>query len=159
VLEAVLRGMPKAEVARSFGIGISTVKGYVDIAHKGEDLAPRRPPLRRRTLDEVAMRLLESDLKKRPALTLARGAAFWSESSGRRKRVDDLPSDQGAWMASKKSSVGAPEEVRQWWRCARVRQRKTTLVTIPSNQPRMAEKMTIQTSDTVDEPTTQLNST
>ncbi len=44
-------------------------------------------------------------------------------------------------------------------RRARVRQRKTMLVTIPSNQPRMAEKMTIQTSDTVDEPTTQLNST
>lgn len=42
---------------------------------------------------------------------------------------------------------------------ARVRQRKTALVTIPSNQPRIAEKMTIQTSDTVDEPTTQLNLT
>jgi hypothetical protein len=32
-----------------------------------------------------------------------------------------------------------------------VRQRKTTLVTIPSNHPRIAVKMTIHTSDTVDE--------
>ena len=44
MVEAVLRGMPKAEAARSFSIGISTVKRYVDNAHKGEDLAPRRPP-------------------------------------------------------------------------------------------------------------------
>ena len=55
--------------------------------------------------------------------------------------------------------LGPAEVVRQWWRRARVRQRKTTLVTIPSNHPRIALKMTIQTSDTVDEPTTQLNST
>jgi transposase len=61
VLEAVLRGMPKAEAARSFGIGISTVKGYVGKAHKGEDLAPSRPLCKMRKLDEGAMRLLESD--------------------------------------------------------------------------------------------------
>jgi hypothetical protein len=40
-----------------------------------------------------------------------------------------------------------------------VRERKTALVTIPSNHPRIAVKMTIHTSDTSDEPTTQLNST
>ena len=62
------------------------------------------------------------------------------------------------WKA-RRAQLGPAEVVRQWWRRARVRQRKTALVTIPSNQPRMAEKMTIQTSDTVDEPTTQLNST
>jgi hypothetical protein len=49
--------------------------------------------------------------------------------------------------------------VPQRRRRARVRQRKTALVTIPSNHPRIALKMTIQTSDTADEPTTQLNST
>jgi hypothetical protein len=62
------------------------------------------------------------------------------------------------WKA-RRAQLGPAEEVRQWWRRARVRQRKTALVTIPSNQPRIAEKMTIQTSDTVDEPTTQLNLT
>jgi hypothetical protein len=59
----------------------------------------------------------------------------------------------------RRAPLGPAEEVRQWWRRARVRQRKTALVTIPSNQPRMAVKMTIQTSDTIDEPTTQLNLT
>ena len=71
MVEAVLRGMPKAETARTFGIGISTVKRYVGKAQKGEDLAPRKPPGKKRKLDEGAMRLLESDLKERPALTLS----------------------------------------------------------------------------------------
>ncbi len=71
MVEAILRGMPKAEAARTFGIGISTVKRYVVKAHKGQDLAPRRAPGKRCTLDEEAMRLLESDLKVRPAHTLS----------------------------------------------------------------------------------------
>lgn len=83
MVEAVLRGMPKAEAARSFGIGISTVKRDVGEAHKGEDLAPRRPPGKRRKLDEGAMRLLKSDLIERPALTLGKRRSFWSESLGR----------------------------------------------------------------------------
>ena len=63
--------MPRAEAARTFGIAVSTVKRYVGKAHKGEDLAPRRPPGKSRKLDEGTMRLLESDLKERPALTLS----------------------------------------------------------------------------------------
>ena len=76
MVEAILRGMPKAEAARSFGIGVSTVKRYVGKAQKGEDLAPRRAPGRSRNLDEGAMRLLESDLKERPALTLGQRRSF-----------------------------------------------------------------------------------
>jgi hypothetical protein len=65
---------------------------------------------------------------------------------------------QGTTKA-RRAPLGRAEGVPQWWPRARVRQRKTTLVTIPSNHPRIAVKMTIHTSDTVDEPTTQLNST
>jgi transposase len=76
VVEAALRGMPRAATARTFGIGISTVKRYVGKAQKGEDLAPKRPPGQRRKLDEGAMRLLESDLKDRPARTLGQRRSF-----------------------------------------------------------------------------------
>ncbi len=76
VVGAVLRGIPKAEAARSFGIGISTVKRYVGKAYKGEDLAPRKPPGKRPSLDEGSMKLLESDLKERPALTLGQRRTF-----------------------------------------------------------------------------------
>ena len=55
--------------------------------------------------------------------------------------------------------LNGPQRQTQELGRLRVRQRKTALVTIPSNHPRIAVKMTIHTSDTVDEPTTQLNST
>ena len=82
MVEAVIRGMPKSTAARNFGIGISTVKRYVSKVHKGEDLAPSRPPGKRRTLDEGAMRLLESDLKERPAVTLAHRRTFLERVDG-----------------------------------------------------------------------------
>ena len=44
-------------------------------------------------------------------------------------------------------------------RGARVRQRMSALLTIPSSQPRDAEQRMIQTSEVLDDPTTQLNST
>lgn len=85
VVEPVIRGMPKAEPARSFGIGVPTIKRYMGKAHKGEDMVPRKLPGMRRTPHEGAMKLLESDLRERPRrLLLARGAAFWSKLSGRR---------------------------------------------------------------------------
>jgi transposase len=52
------------------------LRRYVSKVHKGEDLAPRRAPGKRRTLDEGAMRLLESDLEERPAVTLAHRRTF-----------------------------------------------------------------------------------
>jgi|SRR5918994_2588942 hypothetical protein len=68
--------MPKAEPARSFGIGISTVKHYVGKAQR-RGFGSEGTPGKRRKPHEGAMRLLESDLKGRPRrLPLARGAGF-----------------------------------------------------------------------------------
>ncbi len=82
VVDAVLGGMPKAQAARTFGIGISTVKRYVSKAHKGEDLSPRRPPGRRRQLDEVATRLLAEDLKEHSAATLLQRRQYLEQVAG-----------------------------------------------------------------------------
>jgi transposase len=46
IVEAVWRGMSKAEAARAFGVAISSVKRYVNIARKGESLAPKKAPAR-----------------------------------------------------------------------------------------------------------------
>jgi transposase len=35
IVDAIERGMPKAEAARTFGVGISTVKRYATKAQKG----------------------------------------------------------------------------------------------------------------------------
>ena len=79
IVDAVLSGRPKAQVARSFGVGISTLKRYESKAQKCESLVPKRPPGKRRKLDEAAGRLLESTSSKndqrRP---LPKGASSWS---------------------------------------------------------------------------------
>ena len=74
--------MPQAEAARTFGIGISTVKRYVDKAQKGEDLAPKKPPGQKRKLDEVMTRLLAKDLKERATATLSQRREYLERVAG-----------------------------------------------------------------------------
>ncbi|MDQ3913517.1 MAG: helix-turn-helix domain-containing protein [Actinomycetota bacterium] len=82
IVDAVLSGRPEAQLARSFGVGISTVERYVSKAQKGESLAPKRPPGKRRRLDEAARRLLEQDLQDRPAATLSQRREFLQRVAG-----------------------------------------------------------------------------
>jgi transposase len=42
--------MSKAEAARAFGVGISSVKRYVKLAQEGEGLVPKKAPGKERTL-------------------------------------------------------------------------------------------------------------
>jgi transposase len=70
IVEAVERGMPKIEAAKTFGVGISSVKRYVAAAREGRSLAPKKRPGSKPKLDEGARRLLEADLEERPAATL-----------------------------------------------------------------------------------------
>jgi transposase len=69
IVEANERGTPTAEVARTFGVGASTVKRYAAAAREGRSLAPKKRPGSRPKLDEGARRLLEADLEERPAST------------------------------------------------------------------------------------------
>jgi transposase len=71
IVEAVSTGTPKAQVARTFGVGLSTVKRYASRAQRGEGLTPRKPPGKQRTVDATAERLLEGDLEERPTATLS----------------------------------------------------------------------------------------
>ena len=41
IVGAKQRGMPTAEVARTFGVGASTVKRYAAAAREGRSLAPK----------------------------------------------------------------------------------------------------------------------
>jgi transposase len=64
IVEAVERGMPKIEAAKTFGVGISSVKRYVAVARAGRSLAPKKRPGSKPKLDETARRLLEADLQE-----------------------------------------------------------------------------------------------
>ncbi len=82
IVEAVERGTPKSEAARSFGVGISSVKRYVATAREGRSLAPKKRPGSKPKLDESATRLLEADLEGRPAATLPHRREFLRRACG-----------------------------------------------------------------------------
>jgi transposase len=84
IVEAKKRGMPTTEVARTFGVGLSTVKRYAATAREGRSLAPKKRPGSKPKLDEVARKLLEGDLEERPAATLPQRREFLSRVAGAR---------------------------------------------------------------------------
>ena len=79
IVDAVERGMPKAQATRTFGVGISTVKRYVSKAQRGESLEPGKAPGKPPKIDERVGKLLEADLKERPFATL-RGRCEYVEA-------------------------------------------------------------------------------
>lgn len=76
IVEAKERGMPTVEVAKTFGVGVSTVKRYAATAREGRPLAPKKRPGSKPKIDEGARRLLEADLEERPAATLPERREF-----------------------------------------------------------------------------------
>src|SRR5215218_9309098 len=63
-------GISNAQAARTFSVSLSLVKRYVNKAHRGESLAPKKRPGSTPKLDEKVRKLLEKDLKERPFATL-----------------------------------------------------------------------------------------
>jgi transposase len=82
IVDAIERGMPKAQAARTFGVGISTVKRYVTKAQKGEPLEPAKAPGKRPKMDERLKKLLEEDLNERPFVTLRERCDYIEAISG-----------------------------------------------------------------------------
>jgi transposase len=82
IVDAIGRGMPKAQAARTFGIGISTVKRYASKAQRGEPLEPGKAPGKRPKMDERLSKLLKEDLKERPFATLQERCDYVKAISG-----------------------------------------------------------------------------
>ena len=82
IVEAKERGTPTAEVARTFGVGLSTVKRYAATAREGRSLAPKKRPGSKPKMDEAARRLLERDMQERPAATLPQRREFLRRACG-----------------------------------------------------------------------------
>ena len=70
IVSAVGGGISKSQAARTFGVSLSSVKRYVNKAHHGESLAPKKSPGSAPKLDEKATKLLEANLRQRPFATL-----------------------------------------------------------------------------------------
>src|SRR4051812_8803891 len=82
IVDAIERGMPKAQVARTFGVGISTVQRYATKARRGEPLEPAKAPGKRPKIDERLSKLLEGDLEERPFVTLQQRCDYVEAMSG-----------------------------------------------------------------------------
>lgn len=84
IVVAVERGMPKSEAARLFDVSLSSVKRYVRMASSGASLAPKKRPGRAPKVDEKTKRLLNEDMKERPAATIAERLRFLEVITGKR---------------------------------------------------------------------------
>jgi transposase len=82
ILEAVDRGMPKSEAAKTFGVSRSSVKRYAAARREGRPLAPKKHPGSKPKLDHRARKLLKADVVERPALTLKERCRFLKEMVG-----------------------------------------------------------------------------
>src|SRR5215210_1992384 len=71
IVAVVGRGMPKTEVAHLFGVSLSSVKRYARMAREAGSLTPKRRSDRTPKIGKNAKKLLEADMRKHPAATIA----------------------------------------------------------------------------------------
>jgi transposase len=76
-------GMSKSAAARLFGVSLSSVKRYLRLAQRGMSLAPRKGGGRPPKIDQTAEKLLEGDVKERPAATVAERRRFLEHITGK----------------------------------------------------------------------------
>ena len=76
--------MSKTKAARLFDVSLSSVKRYSRMARQGNSLAPKRRAGRAPKVDEKARKLLNQDMKERPAATIAQRISFLEGITGER---------------------------------------------------------------------------
>ena len=82
IVAAVGHGMSKVQAARTFGVGATSVKRYVKLKEEGKPLTPGKAPGKKAKLDRSAMKLLEEDLRSRPAVAYEKRADLLNELLG-----------------------------------------------------------------------------
>ena len=76
-------GTAKSAAARLFGVSLSSVKRYARIASRGESLKPRKGGARPPKTDETTQKLLEEDVKERPAAAVSERRRFLEHTTGK----------------------------------------------------------------------------
>jgi transposase len=99
-------GSSKSAAARLFGVSLSSVKRYARMANRGTSLMPRKGGGRPPKADETTRKLLEEDVKERPAATNkerrhflehATGKALSDSTVGRLLKRMGFSQKNGAW--------------------------------------------------------------
>ncbi|MCA1731952.1 MAG: helix-turn-helix domain-containing protein [Actinobacteria bacterium] len=76
-------GISKSAAARLFGVSLSSVKRYARMADRGTSLAPRKGGGRPLKADETTRKLLEEDVKERPAATVKERRSFLEHATAK----------------------------------------------------------------------------
>jgi transposase len=83
IVQALGRGMSKSQAARLFGVSLSSVKRYAKLAREESSLSPKKGGGRPPKVDEDATKLLEKDVKERPAITVSDRRRFLEHITGK----------------------------------------------------------------------------
>jgi transposase len=91
IVDALRAGTSKSAAARLFSVSLCTVKRYMKIADQQASLAPRkggggRPP----KTDQAARKLLEEDVRERPAATISDRRQFLQTMTGKSLSVSTV---------------------------------------------------------------------
>ena len=83
IVRAVEGGMSKSAAARLFGVSLSSIKRYLRIAQRGVSLTPKKGGGRPPKTDQTTEKLLEEDVKERPAATVSERRRFLEHATGK----------------------------------------------------------------------------
>jgi transposase len=117
VLEALDRGLPRAQISELFGVSLSTIKRYVRRRRQGEDLEPKPSTGRKRRILSTAeeKRALWEQLEKNDEATLERHCELWESTRGVRVSVATMSRairEKLGWTLKKRRWV-PPSETRR----------------------------------------------
>ena len=110
IVRAVRDGMSKSSAACLFGVSLSSVKRYLRLAARGVSLAPRKGGGRPPKTDQSTEKLLEEDVKERPAATVSERRRFLERTTG------EALSDSTVKRLLKKLGLSRKNGV--WGRCS-----------------------------------------
>ena len=105
IIEAIERGASKAGAARLFGVSLSSVKRYARMVQEGRSLAPRKGSGRPPKINTTAEKLVEEDVKERPAATVSDRRRFLERLMG------EPLSDSSIWRLLKRLGFSRKKEV------------------------------------------------
>lgn len=83
IVDAVRGGISKSAAARLFSVSLSTIKRYMRLADREASLTPRKGGGRPPKTDEITRRLLEEDVRDRPAATISDRRLFLETMTGK----------------------------------------------------------------------------
>jgi transposase len=112
IVQAVRDGVSKSAAARLFGVSLSSVKRYARIANRGASLEPRKSGGRPPKTNETMKKLLEKDVKERPAATVRDRGLFLQSVTGNSLSISTIKRLLKRMGFSQKTDCGGDGERR-----------------------------------------------